>query len=138
MRDHVSLVDNLRARGLLVTPVDSVRQPFLHADGTVLALSGAAVGPARIQSYDYASADAAAADAATFGPDGSPRTSNVGWIGAPHLYLKGRVLVIYVGSDSTVTGLLTDVLGPQFAGRRPGFYRRAEPLARRWGGVATS
>ena len=117
MRDHVSLVDNLRSRGLTVMPLESVAQPFLRGDGTVLGIGGAGIAPTRLQSFQYESAQAAAADAATFGPDGSPTGVHVDWLAPPHLYLKGRVLVIYVGADEAVTGLLTDVLGPQFSGR---------------------
>jgi hypothetical protein len=117
VRDHVSLVDNLRSRGLSVMPLESIAQPFLRGDGTVLGISGPGIAPTRLQSFEYESAQAAAADAATFGPDGSPRGAQVGWLAPPHLYLKGRVLVIYVGADQAVTALLTDLLGPQFSGR---------------------
>ena len=117
VRDHVSLVDNLRSRGLTVVPLESVSQPFLRGDGTVLGISGAAIAPTRLQSFEYESAQAAAADAATFGPEGSPKGVHVDWLAPPHLYLKGRVLVIYIGSDEAMTRLLTDLLGPQFSGR---------------------
>ncbi len=117
VRDHVSLVDNLRGRGLTVTPQSAISQPFLRGDGTILAVSGPGVAATTLQSFQYDSAAAAAADAATFGPDGNPKTVMVGWIGAPHLYVRERVLVIYVGSDTAMTGLLTELLGPQFSGR---------------------
>ncbi len=117
MRDHVSLVDNLRSRGLTVTPLESIAQPFLRGDGTVLGIGGAGIAPTRLQSFQYESAQAAAADAAKFGPYGSPSGIHVDWMAPPHLYLKGSVLVIYVGADEAVTGLLTVVLGPQFSGR---------------------
>jgi len=117
VRDHVSLVDNLRGRGLTVIPESSISQPFLHGDGTVLAVSGAGIAATRIQSFEYGSADAAAADAATFSPDGNPRGFMVDWIAPPHLFRTGRVLVIYNGTDRNLISLLTDLLGPQFAGR---------------------
>ncbi len=117
VRDHVSLVDNLRGRGLTVVPVSSVRQPFLHADGTVLAVSGPGIAATRLQSYDYETAAAAAADAATFGPDGNPRGAMVDWVAPPQLFLRGRVLAIYTGTDAALLGILTDLMGPQFAGR---------------------
>ncbi len=117
MRDHVSLVDNLRSRGLTVIPLESVAQPFLRGDGTVLGISGPGIAATRLQSFEYESTSAAAADAATFGPEGSPRGARVDWVAPPHLFLKGRVPVIYVGADQAVTGLLTDLLGPQFSGR---------------------
>lgn len=117
VRDHVSLVDNLRSRGLTVVPVAPVAQPFLRGDGTVVGISGAGIAPTQLQSFQYESAQAAAADAATFGPDGNPRGAVVSWVAPPHLYLKERLLVIYVGADQAVTGLLTQLLGPQFSGR---------------------
>lgn len=117
VRDHVSLVDNLRGRGLTVVPVSSVGQPFLHTDGTVLAVSGPGIAATRLQSFDYETAAAAAADAATFGPDGNPRGFMVDWVAPPHLFLRGRVIAIYTGTDAPLLGILTDLMGPQFAGR---------------------
>lgn len=98
-------------------PLESVAQPFLHGHGTVLGIGGAGIAPTRLQSFQYESTQAAAADAATFGPDGSPRGVHIDWLAPPHLYLKGSVLVIYVGADHAVTSLLTELLGPQFSGR---------------------
>lgn len=119
VRDHVSLVDNLRAKGMTVMPVQSVKQPFLSVEGTTLSLSGQGItGTASVQSYDYPNARAAQADASAVGPDGSTmRTMVVDWAGPPHFFLKERVLVLYVGSDPTVIRVLTELLGPQFAGR---------------------
>jgi predicted small lipoprotein YifL len=116
VRDHVSLVDNLRARGLTVTPLEPVVQPFLRGDGTMLAVSGAGIGPAQVQSFQYESAQAAAADAATLTPECNPGTTRIMWVGPPHFYRAGRVLAIYVGSDTGMTGLLTELLGPQVCG----------------------
>jgi hypothetical protein len=116
VRDHVSLVDNLRARGLTVIPLESVVQPFLRGDGTVLAVSGAGVTSTQLQSFEYESAQAAAADAATLTPECNPRMTSIMWMGPPHFYRAGRVLVIYVGSDTGMTGLLTELLGPQVCG----------------------
>ena len=50
-------------------------------------------------------------------PTGSPvGTSMVSWMAPPHIYLKGKVLVIYVGSSGPVIDLLAAIMGPQFAG----------------------
>src|SRR6266498_2391794 len=58
VRDHVSLVDKLRARGVKVDVRESVHQPFLRPAGTVLGLSGAGITkPAVIQSYNYDETD---------------------------------------------------------------------------------
>jgi hypothetical protein len=41
----------------------------------------------------------------------------VDWVAPPHFFLKGRVLVLYVGSDPAVLAALRAVLGAQVAGR---------------------
>jgi len=33
-----------------------------------------------------------------------------------HFYIKGRVMVIYVGNDAAVQSLLQSLMGSQFAG----------------------
>jgi hypothetical protein len=47
---------------------------------------------------------------------GSIGTSMISWIDTPHFYKAGNILVLYVGSDEAILGLLEKVLGPQFAG----------------------
>lgn len=118
VRDHVSMIDHLRARGYTVEPIGDVEQPFLRARGTTLRISGGDLQqPAEVQSYDYNDTEAAAADAAQIGPDGNPRTAMITWVAPPHFFLKERAFVLYVGSDPAVLRLLDDTLGPQFAGR---------------------
>jgi hypothetical protein len=97
--NHVSFVDNLRAKGLMVEPASSVEQPFLSAKGELLRLSGGELKqPAEVQSFEYASADAVAAELDQIGPD-------------------DKLLVLYVGDDAAVLGILTELLGAQVAGR---------------------
>src|SRR5688572_14493870 len=48
VRDHVSLVDNLRAAGLRVDPTGPVSQPFLTASGETLHVDGET-----IQAFEY-------------------------------------------------------------------------------------
>ncbi len=124
LRDHVSFVDHLRGKGYQVEPVADVRQPFLSAVGTVLRVSGGELQrPIELQSYNYDDTElgedglkAAEEDASKIGPDGQPRTTSVLWKGEPHFFRKERVLVLYLGEDKVVLDLLTDLLGPQFAG----------------------
>jgi hypothetical protein len=119
VRDHVSFVDALRAKGVTVDIVGTINQPFLHPQsGTSLRISGGVLpAPADLQSFDYPSAAAASADAGQIQPDGSLRGVMVDWVGPPHFFRAERLLVIYVGSDASVISLLTGVLGPQIAGR---------------------
>lgn len=94
LRDHVSFVDHLRARGLMVDPVGSVRQPFLRGKGTRLRLSGGGLTePVELQSFFYHQDDlgveatrAAEEDADGIGPDGHPENAVVEWTGT-HLLM---------------------------------------------------
>jgi hypothetical protein len=118
VQDQVSLIDALRT-SVSVDISGTVAQPFLHPQsGTTVRLNGTALAaPADVQLFEYGSAAAASADAGQIRPDGSGTgTTMVDWIAPPHLFLKGRVLVIYVGNDPAVISLLGSLLGPQFAG----------------------
>ena len=125
VRDHVSLIDHLRAQGLAADPVGSVEQPFLRAKGTTVRISGGPLTqPAEVQSYDYNDADfggngaaAAEADAQQLDKEGNPRTMMITWVAPPHFFRKERAFVIYLGDDPVVLKVLTEALGPQFAGR---------------------
>ena len=120
VQDQVSLIDALRAKNVTVDISGGVSQPFLQPQsGTTIRLSGPALAaPADVQIFDYGSASAASADAHQIRADGSGNaTAIVDWVAPPHFYLKGRVLVIYVGSDPAVLSLLQSLLGRQFAGR---------------------
>jgi len=120
IQDQVSLIDALRGKNLTVDISGTVSQPFLNPQsGTTVRLSGAALaGPADLQLFEYGSASAASADAKRISPDGSgTATTKISWVDAPHFFLKGRVLVLYLGDDPAVMNILKGVLGPQVAGR---------------------
>jgi hypothetical protein len=116
--DRASLEDALAAAGLTVEPVDAVEQPFLQPEsGIVLGLSGGDLRqPAQIQVFEYEDTESAADDAAQVGPDGNPSTMMISWMATPHFYQAGQLIVLYVGDDQVVVDLLTDLLGPPFAG----------------------
>jgi hypothetical protein len=119
VKDQVSLIDTLRGKNVTVDISGGISQPFLHApSGTIVRLSGGSLTtPADAQLFEYSSPSAASGDAKQIRPDGSGNASTiVDWIAPPHFFLKGRVLVIYVGSDRAVLALWGSVLGPQFAG----------------------
>jgi hypothetical protein len=118
IQDQVSLIDALRGKSVTVEISGTVSEPFLNPQsGTTVRLSGGPLTtPADVQLFEYASASAAGADAARIRPDGSIANAIIDWIAPPHFFLKGRVLVIYVGSDSAVLSLLQSLLGRQFAG----------------------
>jgi hypothetical protein len=119
VQDQVSLIDALRAKNVTVVISGALSQPFLNPQsGTTVRVSGGPLTtPADLQLFEYGSASAASADARQIRPDGSgTATAIVDWIAPPHFFLKGRLMVIYVGSDTPVLSLLQGLLGPQFAG----------------------
>jgi hypothetical protein len=121
VQDQVSLIDALRGKNVTVDIGQSATvQPFLNPQsGTTIRLSGGPLTTAAdLQLFEYASASAASADAHQIRADGSgTATAIVDWVAPPHFYIKGRVLVIFVGSDPPVLSLLQSLLGAQFAGR---------------------
>lgn len=111
--DYSSLLANLRSAGLRVEPGQPAEQPFLSVEGRMLH-----VGGEDVQVFQYPHAAAADAQAALVSPDGGTvGTSKPRWIGEPHFYKRGRLLVLYLGNDTTVLDALGAALGRQFAGR---------------------
>ena len=111
--DYASLIDSLRAGGINAEPEGEVDQPFLSVTGTMIKLHGEDV-----QVFQYPNAAAVEAQAARVSRDGSAvGTTKLHWIGAPHFYKQGRLLVLYVGDEDKVLKALEAVLGRQFAGK---------------------
>ena len=107
VRDHVSFVDSLRARGFHVEPVDSTTLPLLSVPGTRLSVAGGTLAAAaELSSFNYDDTDlgrdgrqVAQDDAARVSPDGgSARTATgavtVDFVAPPHLYRRERVIVL--------------------------------------------
>ena len=125
VRDQVSLIDQLRSRGMTVDIVGPVEQPFLKAKGTTLHISGGTLPqPAEVQVYNYADEDVggngmqiAETDSQQIEPDGNPRTMNILWKAPPHWFHKEQLIVFYSGTDQVTLNLLTELLGPHFAGK---------------------
>jgi len=107
------LVEALTGAGAEVTAGDELEQPFFSVKGQVYQVNGADV-----QVFEYASAEDMEADASQVDPSGgSVGTSMMSWMATPHFFKHDRVLVLYVGDDAGVLGLLEGALGAQFAGR---------------------
>ena len=113
VEDKAGLIVALQALGGTVETGDPVSQPFFTPEGSIIKVNGADV-----QVFEYESAEAMESEASQVSSDGgSIGTSMVSWMDAPHFYKTGKIIVLYVGSDTTVLELLEGVLGPQFAGR---------------------
>ncbi len=106
------LIADLRAAGATVSPSGEITQPFFTVKGQVIKVNGYDV-----QVFEYATVEAADAEATQVSPDGtSIGTSIVLWVATPHFYKRGQVIVLYVGDDTDVIKPLKAVLGEQFAG----------------------
>ena len=111
--DYASLIEKLRTAGLSVEVVGEVDQPFLSVTGTMIKLQGEDV-----QVFQYPSAAEMEAQAAPISRDGTAvGTRKIHWIGSPHFFKQGKLLVLYVGNDDKVLKALEAVLGRQFAGQ---------------------
>ncbi len=113
VRDLESLIRSLRANGAAVRRAGRISQPFFSVRGRVIT-----VGGERVHVFQYARAEDAERDAGRVSQTGaSVGTSMMSWMAPPHFYKAGRLIVLYVGSDTSTTRALERALGPQFAGR---------------------
>jgi hypothetical protein len=111
--DYASFIDKLRAAGVSVEAAGEVEQPFLSVAGKMIKLYDEDV-----QVFQYSSAAEMEAQAATISRDGmAVGTRRIFWIGPPHFFKQGRLLVLYVGDEGKVLKALEAVLGRQFAGQ---------------------
>ena len=111
--DYPSLVKSLRALGAGATAVGEVEQPFFSIKGSMIKVHGEDV-----QVFQYSSAAEMEAQAAPISRDGSGvGTRKIFWVGPPHFFKQGKLLVLYVGNDDKVLKALEAVLGRQFAGQ---------------------
>ena len=129
VRDHVSFVDNLRARGFTVEPIGQTKVVPLEVPATGLAVSGGALrGRAAMLSFAYDDTDlgrdgqSAAEEDAREIADGARVTNTTDGVPLPsgpsHFYRRERVIVMYVGADPEMLRVLVALFGPQFAGAR--------------------
>ncbi len=118
VRDHVSFVDALRARRVTVgISSEAPLQRDLRGHGTRLVISATDITQAVVDSYNYDPTDLApVGDASRLAEEDAARLRTSLPSGALHAYRRERVIVLYMGDDAAVKRLLSDVLGPQFAG----------------------
>ena len=118
--DAVSLVDNLRAAGAIVNVGEAFPDPltlFMYQSRHLIT-----VNDQNVQIFEFFSSTEADAAAQTVSPSGFSVSRPgevvvIEWIGTPHFYKTGRVIVLYVGDEPSVLSVLKEVLGLQFAGR---------------------
>jgi len=107
-----TLTQALTKQGATVTVLGGSRQGLFDAATYNLLVNGQPV-----TASEFASAAAAAAAASTVSPDGSAvGGSPIQPGGTPHFYRSGRLIVEFAGDDAGLLSLLSDLMGPQFAG----------------------
>ena len=111
---YQSLVDHLRSSGLKVESAGEIEQPFFSPKARVIRIG--TTGEAQV--YEYASEQAAEADAAKVNSDGSIGGSMPHWIAPPHFFRRRNLIVLYLGTDENTLLQLRGFLGTEFAGQR--------------------
>lgn len=112
-KDLKSLVAKLRSRRVTVKLGGRVEQPFFSVPGRELNVDGNT-----IQVFEYKTAARAEADSRKISEDGSPiGTTMITWVGPPHFFKSGRLIVLYIGENTALINALGNALGRQFAGK---------------------
>ena len=110
------LIRDLRAQGASVVMSGVLPQqsnPFFSTNAQVLVVNGG-----NVSVFEYQSIAAAESDAAKVARDGSAVGSTfITWVGPPHFFKSGRLIVLHAGESEAVLRPLEAVLGPPFAHR---------------------
>jgi hypothetical protein len=114
VQDYATLIAALTAAGATAQPGQD-HPPSIPFDASSRELW--VNGSAYLSVYEYPTAAAALAEASCFHGGqkrcpGASANTIIDYLAPPHLYLAGRILVLYAGTDSTTLQLLASVLGP--------------------------
>lgn len=113
VEDQASLILELQHADATIDLVDSVIQDFFTPEGNVISVNGE-----DIQVFEYDDIEAMELEAKQVAPDGSSvGTSMMMWVGTPHFYKAGKIIILYIGDNQSVLDLLDNTIGPQFAGQ---------------------
>ena len=111
--NYSRLVDDLKKGGNTVQTDGEVNQPFFSVEGKLIKVNNEDV-----QVFEYKDESSMQTEASQVSPTGSSvGTTILTWVSTPHFYKAGKLIVLYVGNNTTVTGALEKVLGAQFAGQ---------------------
>ena len=120
--DYSTLLSYLRSSGVVVEEKGEASWSFFYdVKGRRVT-----VNETSIVVYEYGNAGTMGAEARCVSPDGygirkdwgngTGLAQQVSWIGPPHFYKAGRIIVFYCGDNASMINLLQDALGKQFAG----------------------
>src|SRR3972149_8703508 len=98
--NYSRLVDDLKKGGYTVQTAGEVSQEFFSVKGKVIKIDNEGV-----QVFEYTDESSMQTEASQVSPTGgSVGTSMVTWVSAPHFYKAGKIIVLYIGENATVTG----------------------------------
>ncbi len=91
---------------------------FLSGSYRVISLNG---DETSVNVFLYPTAEDAAEEAGCFSEDAKHFTKgttgvDINWAFDPHLYLSGRMIIFYIGTDPSAVALMEEMFGEQFAG----------------------
>ena len=120
--NYSSFLDYLRDSGASIRDEgETGRGLFYDAEYRIVEVDGIS-----IQVYEFASVkdmEVNASGVSRYGTqitkdwgDGMISSVFVNWIGTPHFYKAGQIIVIYVGNNYAIISLLQNGFGKQFAG----------------------
>lgn len=112
-RELLSLIKKLRLHGArVVLTRERVNQPFFSTPARIMNINGEGV-----QIFEFTQVSAADKEAMLVSPNGMTiGTSKPSWMAPPHFFRRGRLLVLYLGTDQQILKILHAALGKQFAG----------------------
>jgi hypothetical protein len=110
--DYAGFLGSLRAEKTSIKREGDVDQPFFAVKGKAVGLYGD-----HVQVFEYPDRAKAEKDAVRVSADGMTiGTAKPHWLAPPHFFRRGKLIVLYVGSDAQVLKALQERLGPAFAG----------------------
>jgi hypothetical protein len=119
--DYSTLLLYLHDSGASLVEEGEVSWSFFYdVEGRRVKVNGSS-----IEVYEYATTKGMESEASCVSPDGFGITKErgdmgvhkeVSWINPPHFYKAGRIIVMYIGDNSSIISLLENALGTQFAG----------------------
>jgi hypothetical protein len=117
--DLAGLLGAFEARDIQAETREAIQQEFFNAEQItrLVVTGGPLAGPAELQVYQYVDAETFAGDLNQITPDGNLETVMITWIATPHFFCGERLIVLYLGDDPAAIDMLTELFGPQFAGR---------------------
>jgi hypothetical protein len=112
--DYSSLVDAIKSRGLLVEVRETISAESSPFSVPIQVIT---VGGEDIQVYEFPSEPDAQTASLIVSEDGTEiGTSIIRWMGTPHFYTNGKLIVQYIGENPEIMNLLESFFGQQFAG----------------------